>query len=79
MSPVTPSATTSGTDPRRRATTGVPQAERLGHDQPKRLGPIDRVQQGERVAEEFGFLRVADLADELDPAAAEQRLATSRS
>src|SRR5262249_57423631 len=47
--------------------------ERFDHDEPERLWPVDREQQRLRLPEEPGFVRVADLADELDQWIVEQR------
>jgi hypothetical protein len=47
---------------------------RLDHHQTERLRPVDRQQQGERVAEEVVLLSIADLADELDQRIVEQVL-----
>src|SRR3546814_4441658 len=46
----------------------------LYHDQPEGLGPVDREEQGERAAQEGGFLVIGYLADELDQRMVEQRL-----
>jgi hypothetical protein len=63
---VTPSSTTSGTEPfphcHHRGSTG----HRLDHRQPERLAPSDRKYQACGIAEKFGLLSVSDLADELD-------------
>src|SRR5262249_52863471 len=45
----------------------------FNHDQPKRLRPVDRHEQRERVAQELGLLRVGDLPDILDMRFGEQR------
>ena len=47
---------------------------RLDHHQSEGLGPVDREQHGAGVAEELGFVRIADLADEFDQRMVEQRL-----
>ena len=64
--PVTPSSSTSGTEPPRNATTGVPHSERLDHHETEWLRPIDRKQQRRCAAEKRRLLGLADLADVLD-------------
>ncbi len=64
MKPVTPSSITSGTEPQRKAITGVPQAIASIITSAEGFGPVDREQQGARIAEEFGLSAIVDLADE---------------
>ena len=47
---------------------------RLDHDETERLRPVDREQQGERLAEKFALGGLVDLADEFNAGAVEQRL-----
>ena len=56
----------SGTEPRRKASTGVPHAIASIIDQPERFRPIDRKQQRQRLAEKFALVPLVDLADEFD-------------
>ena len=46
--------------------------QRLDHDQPERLGPVNRKEQRRGAAEERGLLRFADFADELHQRVVEQ-------
>src|SRR5882757_11529085 len=46
---------------------------RLDHHQAERLGPVDRHEQRPRPAQEFGLVRIADLADVLDARKSQQR------
>jgi hypothetical protein len=47
--------------------------QRLDHDEPEGLGPIDRKQQGARLSEELSLSPVVDLADKLDQRVVQQR------
>ena len=51
-----------------------PTGERLRLDQAKRLRPVDRVEQRERVAEECRLVRTAHLTNKLNVGSSEQRL-----
>ena len=73
MAPVMPSSTISGTEPQRKASTGVPQAMASIMDEPERLRPVDGKQQRLRVAQELRLLLIVDLADEFNARAREQR------
>ena len=72
--PVTPSSTTSGTEPRRQATTGVPQAMASIMARPNGSGQSIGNRSAAASPRNAGLLGVADLADELDQRVGEQRL-----
>ena len=67
-------AITSGTEPRGRAITGVPQARASIITRPKGSGQSIGKSRAQRAAEQRRLVVVADLAEELDPRVVEQRL-----
>ena len=73
MKPFSPSATTSGTDPLRRADHRGSAGHGLGHHEPERPRPLDREQQGGRPAQQVGLLLLIALTPDLD-IVREQRL-----
>ena len=64
--PVTPSSITSATAPFRESQDGGAAGHRLDHGESERLGPVDREEEGARLAEELDLAAIVDLADELD-------------
>ena len=64
--PVTPSSTTSGVEPERKAMTGVPHAIASIMTRPKGSGQSIGKISAQRLAEEPRLLPLVDLADELD-------------
>src|SRR5215831_874446 len=74
MKPVTPFSTTSGTDPRRNAITGVPHAMASIITSPNGSGQSIGKQQGRGICEEILLGPFVDLPDDLDLLAVDQRL-----
>ncbi len=73
MTPLTPSATTSGTDPLRQAMTGVPADMDSIMTRPKGSGQSIGKSKRARLAEKFALLALIDLADEFDQRMIEHR------
>ena len=67
--PVTPSSMTSGTEPLRKATTGVPQASASIITRPNGSGQSIGNSKAQALPRNSSFVRAADFADELDPRA----------
>src|SRR5712691_1080751 len=49
-------------------------SHRFDHHQSERLGPVDRAEKGQRLAEEGGFFAIVDFTDVFDARTVEQRL-----
>jgi hypothetical protein len=79
--PATSSSSVSQTKPERpsghrsasQGHDGCTGGHRLDHDEAEGLGPVDREEESRSICEECGFLRLGDLADEVDLVFLEER------